>query len=290
MIKLISLIAGMIGTLFCFSPAFSDDVLPSASPCSRQDQGTTLSQGENPASIQDKLTQEQNESDAKPDQQQELSDQEEPIAEEEEGPQIADPLSTWNKAMYHVNDKFYFWVLKPATQGYSAAVPEGIRVSFSNFYENVTTPIRFVNNLLQLKIKSAGNELVRFAANTLFGVVGFGDFAKEKMDIKRHDEDLGQTFAYYGIGHGFYIVWPILGPSSLRDSIGFVGDRFLHPFSYVGTGSTSIVVAAGTYTHEQVNDTSFHIGDYEDIKKASVYPYVGFRDAYVQNRQKKVEE
>lgn len=64
----------------------------------------------------------------------------------------------------------------------------------------------------------------------------------------------------------------------------------MHPFSYVGSGNASFGVAAGTYAHEQVNDTSFHIGDYEDLTKAAVDPYVSVRDAYVQNRQKKAEE
>ena len=290
MIKLIILIAGMIGTIFCFSTAFSDDALPSVSPCCRQGLEAISSQGETSVPIQDKVTGEQDKTVAEPDLQQEPSDQEEPIAEEEEGPQISDPLSPWNKAMYHVNDKFYFWILKPVTQGYSSVVPEDMRVSFSNFYENVSTPIRFVSNLLQLKFKSAGNELVRFVANSLFGVAGFGDFAKEKMDIKRHDEDLGQTFAHYGIGHGFYIVWPILGPSSLRDSVGFVGDRFLHPFGYVSPTDLSLGASTGLYAHEEVNDTSFHIGEYEDLKKAAIDPYISIRDAYVQHRQKKAEE
>jgi len=279
----------MIGIFSFFPLAFSDDSLPLAVPSFAQDEGVRSSQGGESVSVPDELVQEPDESIDEPDEELEPSDQEE-ITEENETSHIADPLAPWNKAMYHVNDKFYYWILKPATQGYSAVFPEDMRVSFSNFYENVATPIRFVNNLLQLKIKSAGNELVRFVANTLFGVVGFGDFAKEKMDIKRHDEDCGQTFAHYGVGHGFYIVWPILGPSSLRDSIGFVGDRFLHPFSYVGPSSASFGVAAGTYAHEQVNDTSFHIGDYEDLTKAAVEPYVSIRDAYVQNRQKKSEE
>src|SRR4030043_792036 len=285
MIKLIILIAGVIGVVFCFSTAFSDDALPSVSPCCRQGQEAISSQEETSVPIQDKVTGEQDKTVAESDLQQEPSDQEEPIAEEE-GPQISDPLSPWNKAMYHVNDKFYFWILKPVTQGYSSVVPEDMRVSFSNFYENVSTPIRFVSNLLQLKFKSAGNELVRFVANSLFGVAGFGDFAKEKMDIKRHDKNLGTTFAHYGIGHGFYIVWPILGPSSLRDTVGFVGDLFLHPFGYV----SPIETAFGIDAHEKVNETSFHIGEYEDLKKSAIDPYISIRDAYVQNRQKKVEE
>ena len=135
-------------------------------------------------------------------------------------------------------------------------------------------------------MKSAGNELLRFVMNTTFGVAGLGDFAKDKMDIKRHDEDLGQTFGHYGIGHGFYIVWPILGPSSLRDTVGYVGDLFLHPVSYI----TPIETAVGIDAHEKVNETSFHIGEYEDLKKAAIDPYISIRDAYAQHRKKKVEE
>jgi phospholipid-binding lipoprotein MlaA len=258
--------------------AFSDDSLPSFIPSCAEDEGVRSSQEGESVSDQNEPIQEPDESVVEPDEEVEPSDQKE-VAEEKEEAHIADPLAPWNKAMYHVNDKFYYWLLK------SAVFPEGMRVSFSNFYENVATPIRFVNNLLQLKIKSAGNELVRFVANTLFGVVGFGDFAKERMDIKRQDEDLGKTFAHYGIGHGFYIVWPVLGPSSLRDSIGFVGDRFLHPFGYLSPTDISFGASAGLYAHEQVNGTSFHIGDYEDFTKAAVDPYVSMRDAYAQHRQ-----
>jgi len=188
--------------------------------------------------------------------------------------------------MYHVNDKFYFWLLKPVSQGYSAVVPEGMRISVSNFFYNITTPIRFVSNLLQLKMKTAGNELLRFAVNSTFGVGGLGDFAKDEMDVKRHDEDLGQAFGYHGIGHGFYIVWPILGPSSLRDTVGLVGDLLLHPVTYVNPYEASF----GIFAYEDVNETSFHIGEYEDLKKSAIDPYISIRDAYVQNRQKKVEE
>lgn len=284
MTKLIILIAVMIGIFSFFPLAFSGDSLPLVTPSSGQDGGVRTSQGGESVSVQNEPVQESDESVVEPDEEVGSSDQKE-VTEEKEEAYIADPLAPWNKAMFHVNDKFYYWLLKPAAQGYSAVFPEGMRVSFSNFYENVATPIRFVNNLLQLKIKSAGNELVRFVANTLFGVVGFGDFAKEKMDIKRQDEDLGKTFAHYGIGHGFYIVWPLLGPSSLRDSVGFAGDRFLHPFGYVSPTGISFGASAGLYAHEQVNGTSFHIGDYEDFTKAAVDPYVSMRDAYAQHRQ-----
>ena len=279
MTKLIILVAVIV--FFPFSSlAFSDNSLPSVTPSCAEDEGVRSSQEGKSVSAQNEPVQEPDESVVEPDEELGPSGQKE-VTEEKEEAYIADPLAPWNKAMYHVNDKFYYWLLKPVTQGYSAVVPEGMRFSFSNFYENVSTPIRFVNDLLQLKMKSAGNELVRFVANTLFGVVGFGDFAKEKMDIKRHDEDLGQTFAHYGIGHGFYIVWPILGPSSLRDTVGFVGDLFLHPVSYINP----IETAFGIDAHEKVNGTSFRIGDYEDFTKAAIDPYISMRDAYAQHRQ-----
>jgi phospholipid-binding lipoprotein MlaA len=205
---------------------------------------------------------------------------------EENGPQIADPLYPWNKAMYHFNDKFYFWLMKPVAQGYSSVVPEDVRLSVSNVFRNITTPVRFVSNLLQLKIKNAGNELVRFVYNSTAGVGGLADTAKTDLHIRRHDEDLGRTFGAYGIGHGFYIIWPVLGPSSLRDSVGLVGDTFLNPVSYVEPIEASLGISA----YDMINETSFYIGDYEDLKKSAVDPYISIRDAYIQYRKKEVEE
>jgi phospholipid-binding lipoprotein MlaA len=223
--------------------------------------------------------------------------EEEDLTEEEEVEEevvyIADPLSPWNTAMFYFNDKFYFWVLKPVTQVYSHIIPEDFRILIKNFYQNIETPIRFVNCLLQLKFKDAGNELVRFVFNTFAGVGGLGDVAKDALGIKMYDADFGQTLGKYGIGHGFYIVWPILGPASLRDSVGFVGDRFLDPLSSSSISPMSDIsweVATGIYAHEGVNKTSFWIGDYEAFKEAAIDPYVSMRDAYAQKRKKAVEE
>jgi phospholipid-binding lipoprotein MlaA len=205
---------------------------------------------------------------------------------EEETVKISDPLRPWNNAMYHFNDKLYFWILKPVARGYSEVVPEDMRLAVSNFFSNLSMPIRFISSLLQLKIKNAGNELLRFVYNTTAGVGGLADAAKLDFGIKQHDEDLGQTLGSYGIGHGFYLVWPFLGPSSLRDTIGRVGDGFLDPVSYV----TPWESAVGIKVYDEVNETTFHIGDYEDLKKSAIDPYVSLRDAYVQYRKKKVEE
>jgi len=267
------------GLVMFFLFGFAHASLALTPSSSDQNQEVESSQENEILQAQEKTTQQ-------PDERAEKSGQKEKGIEEEETTQIADPLYIWNKGMYYFNDKFYFWLLKPVSQGYSAIFPEGVRGSISNFFYNLTTPIRFLNSLLQLKMKSAGNEIVRFVVNSSVGVGGLGDFAKDKLDIKRHNEDLGQTFGYYGVGHGFYITWPLLGPSSLRDSIGLIGDAFLNPVNYVTPLQDCLAITAS----DKVNDTSLHIGDYEDIIKAAVDPYVSIRDAYVQNREKKVKE
>lgn len=198
---------------------------------------------------------------------------------------IADPLEPLNRAMFTVNDKLYFWVLKPVAKGYSVIVPEWGRIRVSNMFQNITMPVRFVNNLLQLKIRGAGTEVLRFVFNTIAGVGGMFDVAKN-IDLKPQDEDLGQTLGVYGIGNGFYLVWPLLGPSSLRDTVGTVGDYFLDPVNYITPAVDRIAVRSVDIT----NQTSLHIGDYEDLKESALDPYVSFRNAYFQHRNSKIKE
>jgi len=205
---------------------------------------------------------------------------------EEEAVQVADPLQLWNRAMFHFNDKLYFWALKPITRGYRAVVPTPVRRGGKNFLYNLTTPIRMVSALLQGKGRTASAELARFLINSTVGILGFGNPAKRWPELNPSEEDLGQTLGTYGIGNGFYLVWPILGPSTLRDSVGMVGDWFLNPVSYVDPTEAYLGVRA----YEIVNDTSFRIGDYESLKDAAIDPYVALRNAYIQNRKKKVEE
>jgi phospholipid-binding lipoprotein MlaA len=202
---------------------------------------------------------------------------------------IADPVEPWNRAMYHVNDKLYFWLLKPAAKGYKYAMPEDVRGIFSNFYENLKAPIRIINNLLQGKPRYAGIELSRFLINSTVGVAGLRDCAKECFGIGGRNADFGQTLGKYGFGFGFYIVWPILGPSSPRDTVGLVGDRMLTPTSYISSEWMS-PESTGLSIHEKINYTSFHIGDYEAIKGAAIDPYIAMRDAYVQYRKKTLEQ
>ena len=201
--------------------------------------------------------------------------------------EVADPLSPWNRAMFHFNDKLYFWALKPLARGYKAITPDFIRTGVNNFFHNITTPIRLVNCILQGKGNAAVLEFSRFVVNTTIGVLGFGNPADRDPQLNPHDaEDLGQTLAKYGFGNGFYIVWPVLGPSTLRDSIGMVGDFFLDPVSYVEPAEAAL----GIRSFDLVNKTSFRIGDYESLKKAYIDPYVAVRNIYLQLREKKMKE
>ena len=93
---------------------------------------------------------------------------------EEDKVQVADPLSPWNRAMFHFNDKLYFWALKPLARGYKAITPEFFRTGVKNFFRNLTTPIRLVNCILQAKGNAAAVEFSRFIVNTTIGVLGFG--------------------------------------------------------------------------------------------------------------------
>lgn len=204
--------------------------------------------------------------------------------DQEEVTRVPDPIYHWNKAMYHFNDKFYFWVLKPVARAYGWTVPEAARRGVRNFFHNVRFPIRFLNCLVQAKGGAAGEELGRFLVNTTAGILGFGDPAKRSLDLSPREEDLGQSLGRWGLGNGFYIVWPLLGPSTLRDSMGLLGDSFVDPVSYVKP--TKALVAIEVY--DVVNWTSLEIGEYEAFKKAAIDPYVALRDAYIQNRKQQV--
>lgn len=205
---------------------------------------------------------------------------------EEQKVKVADPLEPINRIMYSFNDKLYFWVIKPCASVCKKTVPKPARISIRNFFNNLGAPARFVSCHLQGKHKAADKELHRFALNTTVGILGFGDPARDKWGLESADEDLGQALAKHGFGSGPYIVLPLFGPSTLRDSVGLVGDQFLSPVRYVKPQETSIALSAGEIT----NDNSFRIGEYESFKSAAYDPYIAMRQAYIQYRKKQVEE
>ncbi|MCL5023162.1 MAG: VacJ family lipoprotein [Nitrospirae bacterium] len=209
-------------------------------------------------------------------------------AEEGVGEEVVplDPLESWNRVIFVFNDRVYFWVMKPLAKGYNAVFPEPVRVSVQNFFHNIATPIRFVNCLLQLKFESAGIELARFGLNSTAGFGGFFDVAKNNLKLQSQEKDLGLTLGHYGVGTGPYIIWPFLGPSTLRDTVGLVGDGFLSPLNYVTPWEDAFALDATQY----FNYASLHIGEYEELKESSIEPYVALRDAYLQHRQSRLKK
>jgi len=201
---------------------------------------------------------------------------------------LADPLEPLNRVFFHFNDRLYFWVLKPVATGYARVLPGDVRQCVRDFFYNLLTPVRVVNNLLQGKWRNTGVELARFSINTTLGVGGLADAAKSDFGLTPRDEDLGQTLGVYGLGEGIYIHWPILGPSTLRDTVGFAGDSFLNPLSYLLAADTGAGIAA--YAGRQVNNTSLTLGDYEQFKAAAFDPYIAVRNAYKQYRRNKVRD
>jgi len=210
------------------------------------------------------------------------------FVEEARDVDVLDPLEPVNRFFFQVNDKLYFFALKPVGRVYGAIIPEDFRVCIRNAFKNLLMPVRCVNNLLQGKFKNAGIEVSRFLINTTAGIAGFGDPAKDIWELESNQEDLGQTLGFYGIGNGIYFCWPIFGPSTLRDSIGMIGDSFLDPLHYVMESDydTGVYVQA----EKTINNTSLVIGDYESLIEASFDPYIALRDAYLQQRDKRVKD
>jgi len=199
---------------------------------------------------------------------------------------IADPLYPYNFFMYYFNDVFYTAVLKPVTCAYKALTPVCIRKGVDNFFRNLLFPVRLVNNLLQGKVKEAGTEVEIFLINSTIGVAGFSQVAQNQFNLNTSKEDFRQTLGSWSIDNGFYLVLPLIGPSTLRDSIGLAGDYFLAPVNYIKSSELSY----GLWALDLVNYTSFHIGDYESLKKAALDPYQALKDAYIQNMNEKIRK
>jgi phospholipid-binding lipoprotein MlaA len=208
--------------------------------------------------------------------------------EDEWGPadEIADPLEPLNRFFFHFNDKLYYWVLKPVARVYAGIFVEDLQISIRNFFDNLRTPARVVSCLLQGRVRNSSEEVVRFVLNSTVGIVGLGDFARDIIGLHSSYEDLGQTLAHYGAGGGFYINWPFLGPSNFRDSLGMLGDAYMHPVILLDAGWD---VTIGAWTFEKVNYTALTLGDYELFTETALDPYAAVKDAYQQYRKGLIE-
>lgn len=201
--------------------------------------------------------------------------------------EVFDPLEPVNRAIFVFNDKLYLWALDPVARGYEWVIPEGGRVAVMRFFTNLVFPVRLVGNVLQGKLKGAGVETARFGVNTTVGLLGFFDPATHWLELTAPpEEDFGQTMGCYGIGEGFPLMLPILGPSNARDVVGSVADGFLNPVAYVDPWW----VYYSSRTVEKINLTSLRLGEYESFKRQALDPYTFMRDAYSQYRVKQVQE
>ena len=213
-------------------------------------------------------------------------DLEDEFAEEEEI-EIIDPLSGYNEAMTVINDRIYIWILQPVATGYGVVLPQFIRRSIARAFNNLLFPLRFINNMLQFKFEQAASETGRFILNTTLGIMGLTDPAKDIFKLEPHPEDFGQTLGHYGIGGGFHIVLPLLGPSNLRDTIGKIPEVYLlDPKVLIEDSNTETQVRV----IEIVNQTSLQLGQYESLRKDAVDLYPFLRDIYEQNRNEQIEE
>jgi phospholipid-binding lipoprotein MlaA len=142
--------------------------------------------------------------------------------------QKLDPWENWNRKVFSFNESLDENVLKPVATAYQKIVPSFIRTAVHNFFNNAEDGWSAVNHLLQGKGQSGFEMLVRFNTNTVLGFGGLLDIASE-AGLERQPEDFGQTLGRWGFGAGAYIVWPVLGPSSVRDSLALPLDRSATP-------------------------------------------------------------
>ncbi len=203
----------------------------------------------------------------------------------EEAPEIADPLETVNRGIFWFNDKLYFYLLKPIARGLRY-LPEPVRQSIDNVFTNVSAPIRAGNSLLQLKFRATAQEVARFLVNSTIGLFGLFDIARH-IDLPKSQEDFGQTLGHYGVGPGFYLILPVLGPSTLRDAAGETVDTFLDPL-YIHTDTNRDLLAVKSI--KTINALSLDKDSYEQVKRNAIDPYAFIKNTYIQHRIKLIEE
>lgn len=214
---------------------------------------------------------------------------------DDEEKDIIDPLSGYNSAMTSFNDAVIIYALNPVAEAYGYIIPQPLRIGISNFIKNINYPVRLVNNLLQGKLQNVSDETERFIVNSTVGLAGLMDPAQTYMNIPAHREDFGQTLGYYGVGSGFHIVLPFLGPSNVRDSIGILADGYISPLINVKDVVNykipdNLAQTIGITTLYFINRTSLNLGEYESIKKDAIDLYPFLRDIYEQKRVSEIDE
>ncbi len=195
----------------------------------------------------------------------------------------ADPLEPFNRSMFKFNDAVDQAVLKPVATVYQDVTPKLVRQGIGNFFGNLADAWSFVNNVLQLKAEAAASSLMRVSFNTIFGLGGILDVATE-LKLERFTEDFGQTLGYWGVGAGPYVVLPLLGPTTLRDTVAlpvdFKGD--------VVTQVSDIPVRNTLLATRLVNQRAVFLGAESVIEEGALDKYSFVRDSFLQRRRNMV--
>ncbi|MEI6192928.1 MAG: VacJ family lipoprotein, partial [Verrucomicrobiota bacterium] len=209
---------------------------------------------------------------------------------------VPDPLEPFNRAMWGFNKAVMTGVIKPTSRVYRFVVVKPVRTGIGNFGKNLTYPGRLINNLLQGKWHGARDESYRFICNTTAGVAGFWDVATE-WDIPKSDADFGQTFGKWGWQPQFFIMLPIYGPSSDRDTVGLAADTAANPLLYVAPYHFDInkpLTYLGPYTYlayiVMYNNLSDSVGEYVRFSQAEMDPYSEIQYAWTFVRANRVAD
>ncbi|MDH5360226.1 MAG: VacJ family lipoprotein [Gammaproteobacteria bacterium] len=191
-----------------------------------------------------------------------------------------DPWETTNRAIYRFNEGFDNYITRPVSTTYQTITPNWLNVGFSNFFNNLGDVPNSLNNLLQAKPVESLSDLGRVGINSTIGLAGLFDVATP-VGLTRHNEDFGQTLAVWGFDSGNYLVLPLLGPSNIRDGIGWVGDFQTEPYYYVkdNTAYYSLFLLDAIDTRADLLSAS------RILEQASLDPYTFHRETYLQRRK-----
>jgi len=204
---------------------------------------------------------------------------------------IADPLEPVNRVTFWVNDKIYTFLLRPISKTYEKVLPTRVRNGVYNVFDNLEFPVRFVNDSLQFKFNRAGQETEKFLINSTAGVGGFIKLSDRFPSLAGVPAaETGQTFAKWGIPHGPYIIIPVLGPRSLRDTVGLAGDYALYPVTWVSIYFSSYSWTLAFSTPDTVRNTHEKLGTYDAITRNTLDPYLAVRSAYAQSRKQAAQK
>lgn len=199
-----------------------------------------------------------------------------------------DPWRKMNEKTFAFNEFLDRHALKPVAIAYKKVTPEPLNKGITNFFHNLREPVTCINDLLQGKIKHSFVDVGRFGINTTIGLLGFVDVAT-RIDLRRNNEDFGQTLGKWGVSSGPYLVLPLLGPSTLRDGVVKIPESFsnLNPLYVASDNDTGVVV---TSTIVNAIDTRADLLDTEKVLQQLGNRYTAMRDAYLSMREYDVKD